>query len=38
MAILKAKDSAKLSKNEREEKLKELRLELIKSAVTGNSV
>jgi len=36
MAILKSKDIAKMSEKEQEEKLKELRLELIKANVAAN--
>ena len=36
MAILKAKDARKLSDKERTDKLKELRLELIKANVAAN--
>lgn len=36
MAILKAKDAKKLSPKERQEKLKELKLELVKANVTAN--
>ena len=36
MSILKAKDVAKMSQKERESKLKELKLELIKANVTAN--
>lgn len=36
MAILRAKDVAKMSKKDRDEKLKELKMELIKANVTAN--
>jgi len=36
MAILKSKDIIKMSNQEKEEKLKELRFELIKANVTAN--
>ena len=36
MAILKSKDMAKMTEKEREEKLKELRMELVKSKVSAN--
>jgi len=36
MAILRAKDVAKMAKEERTSKIKELRLELIKANVTAN--
>ncbi len=36
MAILRSKDVAKMGDKEREEKLKDLRLELIKANVTAN--
>jgi len=36
MAILKAKDMVKMSKEEKKEKLQELRLELIKANVAAN--
>lgn len=36
MAILKVKDIEKMNSKEREEKLKELKLELIKANVTAN--
>ncbi len=36
MAIIRAKDAAKLDKAEAESKLKNLRMELIKSSVTAN--
>ncbi|MEM4259471.1 MAG: hypothetical protein QXS38_01765 [Candidatus Pacearchaeota archaeon] len=36
MALLKNKEIAKLPQKEREEKLKELRVELIKASVTAN--
>lgn len=36
MAILKSKEIARMSNKEREEKLKELKLELIRANVTAN--
>ena len=36
MALIKTKDISKMTKEERAEKLKELRFELIKSGVTAN--
>ena len=36
MALLRAKDVAKMDKSERETKLKELKMELVKSHVTAN--
>ncbi len=36
MALLKSKDIAKMGDKERQEKLKDLRLELIKSTVSAN--
>ena len=36
MAILKAKDIQKMSKEEREKKIKELRLELVRSKVSAS--
>lgn len=36
MAILKAKDISKMAEKDREEKLKDLRLELVKAKVTAN--
>jgi len=36
MALLRSKDISKMSKEEKELKLKELKLELIKSGVTAN--
>ena len=36
MAILKAKEASKMSEKEREEKLKDLKLELIRANVTAN--
>nr|AQS29557.1 hypothetical protein [uncultured archaeon]AQS33486.1 hypothetical protein [uncultured archaeon] len=36
MAILKSRDAKKLSANERKEKLKELKMELIRANVTAN--
>ena len=36
MTIIKAKESSKISQKEREEKLKELKLELVKANVTAN--
>jgi len=36
MAILKSKDIARMSQKEKEDKLKELRLELIKANVVAN--
>ena len=36
MALLKSKDAMKLSKGERESKLKELRMELVKANVAAN--
>lgn len=36
MALIRAKDAAKMSTKEREEKLKDLRMELIKGSVTAN--
>jgi len=36
MAILKTKDIRKMSKKELEEKMKELRFELVKAGVTAN--
>ena len=36
MALLRAKDVAKMPQKEREEKLKELKMELIRSGVTAN--
>ena len=37
MATLKSKNIRKMGKNDREKKLKELRMELVKSSVKGNS-
>jgi len=36
MALLRAKDVAKMAQKEREEKLKELKMELIRAGVTAN--
>ena len=36
MAVLKSKDAAKMNSQERESKLKELRLELVKANVSAN--
>lgn len=36
MAIIKAKDAAKMNAKESESKMKDLKMELIKSAVTAN--
>jgi len=38
MALLKSEDIRKMNKKNREEKLKELKLELIKANVTANKV
>ena len=37
MAILKSKDIEKLSKNEREEKIKDLKIELIRNRVAAKA-
>jgi ribosomal protein L29 len=36
MALIRAKDVAKMNQKEREEKLKDLRMELVKGSVTAN--
>ena len=36
MAILKAKDARKMSKKDLDEKMKELRFEIVRAAVTAN--
>ena len=36
MALLRSKDVAKMAQKEREEKLKELKMELIRAGVTAN--